>query len=270
MGKIVGAFGTSHVLMNREGVEDKADRVLAGMLEIRKRVAELDPDIVVLIGNDHFINLDLAHEIPFAIPMVEEYASAGDMGLPPVPFKADPGFAAGLADYVNSNGFDVAIIREYRACHGIATPSFIVAPPGSRMKLVPLLTNTLMGQPPTPARCYALGKRLGEYIENVRPAYEKVVVIGTGGLSHWVAVEGQGTVNFDYDQRIFDLFASGKAEEISKLSTAEVLRNLGNGGMEIINWMVMAGAVHGKPGHKLYYEAIPQWFTGMSGLQMAV
>jgi hypothetical protein len=270
MGTIIGAFGTSHVLLDRDGVEEQADRVVDGMMEIRQRIAELDPDNIVVVGNDHFVNLDLAHEIPFAVPMVEEFSPAGDMGLPARTFAANPEFAGGLVDYINGNGFDVSIIREYRACHGVGTPSFIVSPPGSRARLVPVLTNTLMSPPPTPARCYRLGQLLGDYIREVRPAGEKTVIVGTGGLSHWVGVDGQGEVNFEYDEYIFDLFAAGNAEKLAEMSVDEVLAKLGNGGMEIINWLVMAGAVHGKPGRKVYYEVIPQWFTGMAGVEMVL
>lgn len=269
MGKIVGAFGTSHVLLDRTGCEAAADRVFAGMMEIRRRVDALDPDVVVLVANDHFVNLDLAHEIPFAVPMQETYTPAGDMGLPPVTFAGHPEFSGGIVDYVNAHGFDVAILREYRSCHGVSLPAFICSPDGKR-RIAPLVTNTMMSPGPTAARCYELGRRLGEYIETVRPASERVVVVGTGGLSHWVGVAGQGGVSYDFDDHIFDLFAQGRAEELSRMSNEEIIAKAGNGGLEIINWMVMAGAVHGKPGKKVYYEAIPEWFTGMSGLQIEI
>ncbi|MBV2205695.1 MAG: AmmeMemoRadiSam system protein B [Pseudomonas sp.] len=269
MGRIVGAFGTSHVLLNRTGCEEKADRVFAGMQEIGRRIDELDPDLVVIVANDHFINLDLAHEIPLAVPMQEEYVPAGDMGLPPVTFKGFPEFSGGFVDYANANGFDLAILREYRACHGLATPSFFCARPDGR-RVVPIITNTLMDPPASPSRCYALGRRLAEYIEQVRPADERVVVVGTGGLSHWVGVEDQGAINFDFDETVFRLFAEGRAEELSEYSRELIIEKAGNGGLEIINWLVMAGAVHGKKGHKVYYEAIPEWFTGMSGVEIEI
>lgn len=269
MGKIVGAFGTSHVLLDRAGCEAAADRVFAGMMEIRRRIDALDPDVVVVIANDHFVNLDLAHEIPFAVPMVERFTPAGDMGLPPVEFASYPEFAGGIVDYANANGFDLAILREFRACHGVSLPSFICSSDGQR-RIVPILTNTMMSPAPTAARCYRLGRQLAEYIEMVRPESERVVIVGTGGLSHWVGVAGQGDVSYEFDDHIFELFEQGRAEELSVMSNEEILKNAGNGGLEIINWMVMAGAAHGKTGKKVYYEAIPEWYTGMSGLEIEI
>ena len=44
----------------------------------------------------------------------------------------------------------------------------------------------------------------------------------------------------------------------------------GNGGLEIINWMMMAATVAGKKGSAVYYEPMNQWFTGMGGVAMSV
>ena len=48
MGKIVGGFATSHVLFPPGGVEDKAARVLGGMMRMRAEIRALAPDLVVL------------------------------------------------------------------------------------------------------------------------------------------------------------------------------------------------------------------------------
>jgi hypothetical protein len=239
------------------------------MLEIRRRVDALDPDIVVLVGDDHFANFDLAYEIPFGIPVQDVMTPVGDAGLPQSPFRGNPEFSGGLVDYVNANGFDVSILREYKPCHGFTIPAYFTAPRKTHL-IAPVVTNTMMDPPLRPARCYELGKRIGEYIRNVRPAGERCVMVGTGGLTHWVGIEPPGPMSFDFDQLVFERFAQGKAEEIAALSAEEILRRSGNGGLEVVNWLVVAGANHGMPGHKVYYEPIPQWFTGMSGLQFAV
>jgi 2'-aminobiphenyl-2,3-diol 1,2-dioxygenase, large subunit len=269
MGQLVGAFATSHVLLGRSGVEAQADRVFDGMLEIRRRVDALDPEIVVLVGDDHFANFDLAYEIPLGIPVQKVMTPIGDAGLPVTPFFGNPEFSGGLVDYVSSNGFDVTILREYKPCHGFTIPAYFTAPRKTRL-IAPVVTNTMMDPPLRPSRCYELGKRIGEYIRNVRRAAERCVIVGTGGLSHWVGIEPPGPMSFEFDQLVFDSFAQGKAEELAQLSAEEIIRRSGNGGLEIVNWLIMAGAVHGKAGQKVYYEPIPQWFTGMAGIQMAL
>lgn len=269
MGSIVGAFATSHVLLDRNGCEEAADRVFAGMREILARIDKLDPDGVIIIGNDHFVNFDLAHEIPFGVPMQDEYLPAGDSGLPVKPFRGWPEFSGGLVDYTNSHGFDLAILREYRPCHGITVPSYFSAPHMSR-PIVPVVTNTMMSPPLSPQRCFKLGETIADYVEQVRPGHERIVIVATGGLSHWVGVEGEGRVNADFDAEVFALFAEGRSPELAGLSVDEIVAKAGNGGLELINWIALAGATRGRPGSKVYYEPMPQWMTGMAGLEVAV
>ncbi len=269
MGTIVGAFATSHVLLDRTGCEASADRVFAGMQDILARIDRLAPDGVIIIGNDHFVNFDLAREIPFAVPMQDEYLPAGDSGLPIKPFRGWPEFSGGLVDFVNARGFDLAILREYRPCHGITVPAYFSAPHLSR-PIVPVVTNTLMSPPPSPRRCFHLGERIADYVEQARPAAERVVVVATGGLSHWVGVEGEGRVSVDFDEEVFALFAAGRSAELADLSLDEIVAKAGNGGLELINWIALAGATRSRPGAKVYYEPMPQWMTGMAGLEVAV
>jgi len=95
-------------------------------------------------------------------------------------------------------------------------------------------------------------------------------VIGSGGLSHWLRIPGAGRVAEDYDRKVLELIAAGRAEELAKLSADQIVENAGNGGLEIMNWMMMAATVPGRKGETIYYEAIPEWFTGMGGIAMAV
>lgn len=269
MGTIVGAFATSHVLFGRQGCEEAADRVFGGMQEILARIDRLAPDGVIIIGNDHFVNFNLGYEIPFAVPMQDEYLPAGDTGVPVKPFKGWPEFSGGLVDYTNSHGFDLSILRGYRPCHGVTVPAYFSAPHMSR-PIMPVLTNPLMNPAPNPRRCFELGQCIADYVEQVRPADERIVIVATGGLSHWVGVKGEGDISVDFDEEVLRLFAQGRASELADLSVQEIVERAGNGGLELINWIALAGATRGKAGSKVYYEAIPQWMTGMGGLEIAV
>ena len=67
MGRIVGAFATSHVLMSPEGIEAQAERVFAGMKEIGRRLRAARPDVVVVITSDHLNNFKLDLQAPFIV-----------------------------------------------------------------------------------------------------------------------------------------------------------------------------------------------------------
>ena len=62
MGRIVGGFATSHILFPPEGVEAAAERVMAGMMQVRARIAEMRPDVLVTISSDHMNNFTLKHQ----------------------------------------------------------------------------------------------------------------------------------------------------------------------------------------------------------------
>jgi len=95
--------------------------------------------------------------------------------------------------------------------------------------------------------------------------HKRVVVMGTGGISHWVGPPETGKVNAEFDRWFLQCLVEGKsAEVIEKYKKAEELeKTAGNGGQEIRDWLAVAGAMPSrlKP-RVLAYEPIPQWATG--------
>ncbi|WP_119168507.1 DODA-type extradiol aromatic ring-opening family dioxygenase [Algihabitans albus] len=269
MGRIVGAFATSHILMERKGVEEQADRVFAGLKSIREKIAALKPDIILIVTNDHMYNHGTALQSPFAVGLANEYTPYGDMNVPQKPFKGHTEFGVSLVETAAEEGFDIGFFRQLRPDHGLSIPALFFSPQG-RIPVVPFMTNPHMRPCPSPARCYALGKALRKTIETNRPEDERIVVVGTGGLSHWLAIPRMGEVNVDYDSWVLGCFESGKAEDVAGLEAAEILERAGNGGLETLNWLVMAGAVDGAKGRKIFYEAMPAWLTGMAAIEMHV
>ncbi|WP_420607330.1 hypothetical protein [Novosphingopyxis sp.] len=269
MGQIVGAFGVSHILMERKGVEEAADRVFSGMKTIRTKIQALAPDLLVIVTNDHMYNFDTDLMAPFVVGIGSEYTTYGDMKLPKKTIRGHTEFGISLVETGAANGFDISVTRKIKADHGLAVPALMYSP-GGELPIVPILTNPNMRPCPSPARAHALGKVLRQTIEENRPEGERVVVLGTGGLSHWLALPKMGQVNAEYDHWVLDRLSSGKASEVARLEAHEIAEKAGNGGLETINWLVMAGAVEGSHGEVLFYEAMPSWLTGMAGLEMHV
>jgi hypothetical protein len=267
MGRIVGGFATSHVLFPPAGVEDQAERVLMGMLELRARLRALGPDLVVLAGSDHLNNFSLAMQVTLAVGVSDTFTTLGDAGAPSVTFPGHRRFAEGLTRFASRRDFDLVQAEELRPDHGMAIPHLIIDP-ANTLPFVPLYINCNMPAPPSPGRCYRLGGVLKEYVETERPADERVVVVGTGGLSHWLCLPEQGRVAADFDQDFIDRMIAGRSEELAALSAAEIEAASGNGGLELTAWLFMAGAVPRGRGEQLYYEPIPEWISGMGGLAL--
>ena len=134
--------------------------------------------------------------------------------------------------------------------------------------MVPLVINTNMSPMPTGRRCRQLGEALRDYIENERPADERVVVLATGGLSHWLKVGGSPVIE-EFDKKFLEDFVVGKIDEYEKMTDEEIIEEIGDGGLELRFWMAMLACAPNKTnGETIFYQ--PLWSTGLTAVEMKV
>ena len=269
MGSCVCAYATSHILFSPNGVEDQARRIVAGMSELGRRAAAAKPDLMLMIASDHLINFNLALQPPFLVGVADEYTCLGDMDIPVRPFPGHRSFAEGLVRYAADRGFDLAKAEELTPDHAVTLPLLFVKPWGS-VPVVPLIVNINMEPVPATGRCYALGQAIRDYIRERRPAGERIAVVGSGGLSHWLRIPNEGHVAVEHDTQIMDLFVAGKVQTVARMTTQEIAERHGNGGLEILNWVTAAAAAGEPPGERIYYEPVSMWQTGMGGVSLNV
>lgn len=268
MGRVVGAFGMSHIMFPPDGVEAQAETVLLGMLDIRRRVAALRPDRIVLVGGDHFNNFDLAVQVPIALVVADDLQTLGDGGVPVMRFDGDRDFAEGFARFASDRDFDLVQVEEVVPDHGMAFPKLVIDP-SAVVQTVLLYVNSAMPVPPSPRRCFALGKALGDYIASGRPEHERTVVIGLGGLSHWLRVPEEGRIATAFDLEFLETLEQGNtASFVDRHSCADIVAAAGNGGLELLSWLVAAGTVDGGGGERLFYEPIVPWITGVGAIEL--
>lgn len=267
MGQIVGGFATSHVLFPPNGVEVQAERVLAGLMEMRARVRALNPDVIVLAGSDHLNNFNLSMQVTLAVGVADSFTTLGDSGAPQTTFPGHRSFAHDFAVHAARRDFDLVQVEELRPDHGMAIPKLILDPTDT-IPVVPVYINAIMPVPPSPRRCYRLGGVLKEMVETLRPAGERVVVVGGGGLSHWLCLPEQGRVAVSFDEDFIARMIDGRADELANYENQDILEASGNGGLELTAWLFMAGALPGARGEKLFYEPIPEWISGMGAVAL--
>lgn len=266
MGEIVGALGMSHILAKRSAAESQAENVFSGLKETGQRVAGCGADVILFLVCDHMANFGTALETPFAVGATEHYVSLGDMDLPKMDVRGAPAFARALVASVAQQGFDLGMVREYRPDHGLMIPRLFVDPEGTT-PIVPLNININMDPAPSPRRCWALGQAIGRAIAEM-PGDQRVLVVATGGLSHWILKPEMGRVNAKFDRQCLDAIASGDAGTLANLSIQELEAQAGNGGVELVTWLCMAGTVWPNGGTVVFYEPMEAWLTGMGGIVM--
>jgi aromatic ring-opening dioxygenase catalytic subunit (LigB family) len=119
--------------------------------------------------------------------------------------------------------------------------------------VVPLFVNVLQEPQPKPSRCYKLGQSLRKAIESY-PEDLKVVMVGTGGLSHQMIGDRAGFNNEQWDLEFLDLI-DRDPERLARMTVEDYMRLGGNEGAEVIMWLIMRGALAptARKRHQNYY-----------------
>jgi protocatechuate 4,5-dioxygenase beta chain len=254
MAEIVGGVATSHIPAVGAAI-DKGKKAepywapyFAKLPPLQDFVRELRPDAAIVVYNDH-ANAFSFQVIPtFAIGTAPLFQIADEgFGRRPVPpVQGDPDLAWHLAETLILDGFDMTIVNEMEVDHGLTVPlSLIFAEPTEwPCPVVPLCVNVVQYPPPTGKRCFELGKAIRRAVD-AYPGAERVLIVGTGGLSHQLQGERVGLINEEWDHHFLDLLVA-KPDEAAAIPHVEYLREAGSEGIEMVMWLVMRGALDGE------------------------
>lgn len=269
MAEVVCAYASSHVLFDPSPAPERAERIVAGMQKLGNIMAEKRPDVILMISTEHMFNINLEVSPPFCVGISDEWEPFGEMEIPKRIFKGNQAFGLELVEYSANNGFDLAVCQGIKPDHGITLPLLFIKPWGL-IPVVPLIVNINMKPLPSTERCHALADTIRRWIVEQRPAGERIGIIASGGLSHWLNVPGQGTVAEEFDKHCLELLTQGRFAELTNMTVTEIEQQAGNGGLELLNWIMMAAIVPEAKGELIYYEPMPAWHTGMAGIAMHV
>jgi hypothetical protein len=112
------------------------------------------------------------------------------------------------------------------------------------VRWVPIAINTVQHPLPSPARCYKFGQAVGRAIESYHQDL-RVLVLGTGGLSHQLDGTRAGFINKEFDLWCLDKLV-GDPAALARRTTLEIVREAGTQGVELLNWIAMRGALTGR------------------------
>jgi protocatechuate 4,5-dioxygenase beta chain len=249
--KIVASVNCSHVpAIGAAWDNGKADTpywapVFQGFERSKKWIAEIKPDVVILVYNDHASAFSLEIIPTFALGCAEEFKPADEgWGPRPVPaVKGHPVLAAHIAQSVILDEFDLTIVNKMDVDHGLTVPLTLMfgQPQEWPCRVIPLPVNVVQYPPPTGNRCYNLGKALKKAVESF-PEDLRVVIFGTGGMSHQLQGKRAGLINREFDTRLLDNL-SRDPEAVARIPFIEYVREAGSEGIEMVMWLVSRGAL---------------------------
>lgn len=275
MARIIGGLTTSHVPAIGGAIarglqqEPYWKPFFDGYLPVRQWLAEMKPDVAVLFYNDHGLNFFLDKMPTFAVGAAPQYRNADEgWGIPTLPpFQGEPDLSWHLIEHLVEREFDITTCQEMLVDHAFTLPLKLFWPQEIPVTTVPVCINTVQFPLPTARRCYALGRAVGEAIASW-DSDKRVVVIGSGGLSHQLDGERAGFINKAFDLKFMDTLVNDP-EWATQYSVHELVEKAGTQGVELIMWLATRGAVPGavRKVHANYHIPISNTAAGMMALE---
>ena len=269
--RVIAGIGLSHVpsvgvAYDRGKMQTPAWKPLAdAYAPVRGWLSELKPDVAIVVYNDHGADFTFDKYPTFAIGAAERYPIADEgFGTRPLPeIRGNADFSIHLCEQLVQAEFDLTVCQELAVEHGFLVPMnlcFEHGPAGWPLAAVPLQVNVIQHPLPTGRRCFKLGQAIRQAVSSYAGNL-KVVVLGTGGMSHQLQGRRFGYMNEAFDRRFLDDLEKNP-EELAELSHHELMEQAGAEAVELIMWHVMRGALSpsARRVHRHYYAPMT---TGM-------
>lgn len=253
MATIVGGIATTHVPVIGKAIAEQKQRdpywqpFFKGFDYVHYWLARTRPDVAVVFYNDHGLNFFLDKLPTFAVGAANEYRSEDEgWGIPvSQPIGGDAALSWHIINSLVDDEFDVTTCQEMLIDHAVTIPMALIWPaPARPIKIVPIEINTVQHPLPSLSRCLKLGRVVGKAIGSYA-ADLRVVVIGTGGLSHQLDGTRAGFINKDFDKLCLDKIVA-EPETLARISIHDLVQQSGSQGVEFLNWMAMRGALTGQ------------------------
>jgi aromatic ring-opening dioxygenase catalytic subunit (LigB family) len=275
MADLVGIFAVSHgPMIAREWERLTADtrsRVEAGFDQVGARLKAARPDVLIIVAPDHWVNFFLNNLPSFCIGVGAQHDGPPEPFLKPL-FKhtfleGHPGLSRHILDTALVHGCDPSLSHRLTLDHGFCLPLWRMGidpiPP-----IVPIVVNEIEAPMPTMKRCVEWGRLLRRAIESY-PEQLRVAILASGGLSHYIGEPGMGEIDEAFDRTCISVFEDGDEDRIAT-TLEEAVRNTGNGGDEVRNW-VIAHAAAGADGFELLaYEPLEEVYVGCAFAQWQI
>lgn len=159
-----------------QGLLDDIDIPLT---QARDFVTDFDPEIVVVFAPDHYNGFFYRTMPPFCIGT--DAQGVGDYGTHKGPLDVPEATAVGCAKAVLSAGVDVAISANMDVDHGTVQPLEKLLGSATARPVIPIFINSVATPLGPLHRCRTLGTAVGSYLATL---HQRVLVVGSGGLSH--------------------------------------------------------------------------------------
>ncbi len=215
---------------------------MEAIAKLRQQLEAFDPDVLIVVGDDQHENLVDDNMPPFSIYMGEEVEASASLRYLNQPksenrtkYRVEAKLAGALVAGLMDEGFDPAYSKRTRydggLGHAFARVLKFLTPDATR-RIIPVMVNTYYPPAPSAHRCAQFGVALAKLIDRF-PSADRVVVIGSGGLSHT-------KIDEQLDERFIRALQHNDTDYMSAMPASVLVE----GTSEIRNWIVTAAAAN--------------------------
>jgi 3-O-methylgallate 3,4-dioxygenase len=235
-------------------------RCMDAIAELRQKLEASRPDVIVLVGDDQHENILDDNTPPFTIFIGDEAEATTSLRYlnqaksdNRTRYDIDSELAKGLLADLMDNGFDPAYSKMTRYDGGLGHAfarvlKFLL--PDRSCRVLPIMVNTYFPPAPSAKRCVQFGHALAAAIRR-NPGTQRVVIVGSGGLSHT-----------KIDERLdAEFLNSVKRNDLASMAAMPAALFV-EGTSEILNWIATAAAAD-RPGEILEYQPLYRSKTGV-------
>ena len=258
----------SEKLPERAELESETDEVnwqkwrhcMDAIAQLRQKLQALRPDVAIVIGDDQHENILDDNTPPFTIFIGAEAEATTSLRYlnqaksdNRTRYGIDSELAKHLLADLMDNGFDPAYSKMTRYDGGLGHAfarvlKFLLADASCRV--VPIMVNTYFPPAPSPQRCVQFGRALAAAIRRY-PGTQRIVIIGSGGLSHT-------KIDERLDGEFLGLVKRNDLASMAAMPAALFVE----GTSEILNWIATAAAAD-HPGEVIDYQPLYRSKTGV-------
>lgn len=230
---------------------------------VSNRLRELNVDTVIVVGADHYIMFG-----PDCLPQYLIGIGEAEGPIDRLPsltkggINTHPELARFIRDEASVEGYDWAVANSLTVDHSVMVPWQLCIQPAGDLRAIPVYLASGVEPLVPKQRAFDLGAATARAVRKF-PGNQKVAVIGSGGISHWVGMAEMGRVNEEFDTWVLQQLTHGNAQALLSLTDEDIIKKGGNGALEIRAFLFAMGFTGAGNGAVIGYEPAPEWITGL-------
>jgi 2,3-dihydroxyphenylpropionate 1,2-dioxygenase len=201
---------------------EQETNVRAAFEKMAAEVKAFDPTLIITFGPDHFNGFFYDLMPSFCVGIRATAAGDWNYGAENNKINVPEETALHLVRRVLDEGVDVAYSYRMQADHGVTQPlHFLCDGQLDRYPTIPVFINGAAAPMPTTKRTVALGRAIGQFIKSLNLENERVLILGTGGLSHDPPTPQMGSVSPEVEE--FLICGRNPSQEAREIRQSKII-----------------------------------------------